>query len=433
MKKVPASEATRKRLEQVFSSEQIDPGRVVREATRLMIEQVLEAEVEQALGRRYYEHGEREDEDADAPRPMRNGTRSARIDSAEGVIEFDVPQVRGMPGWKSEVRAALAGKSEELTRLAVEMYARGLSMRDIEAAFTDTSGRCVLTRSAASAVCERLWDEYKAFAQRDLSELDIVYLFLDGVAERLHLGQPREAVLAGWGIDLKGGKHMLGLLPGLKESTDAVVDFLRDLKARGMPDPVLVAHDGAPGLIAAVEQMFPASLRQRCLAHKMRNLEQKVPGERWREFGPAARAVYQASSPTVAQLAREEFIKTWGRELPSAVACFEDDFDACIAQLRLPIGHRKAIRTTNLLERMFGEERRRTKVIPHAFGEKAVMKLMYAALMRARQGWRNLVVTAFEVKQIQALREQLREEFERRHASPLPTASRPRIHSSTRT
>jgi transposase-like protein len=146
---------------------------------------------------------------------------------------------------------------------------------------------------------------------------------------------------------------------------------------------VLVITDGAPGLIAAVEQVFPAALRQRCLAHKMRNLETKVPAERWREFGPMARAVYQASSPALARLAKDEFIKTWQRELPSAVACFEDDFEACIAHLRLPIGHRRVIRTTNLLERMFGAERRRTKIIPHAFGEKAVMKLMDAALMRA--------------------------------------------------
>ena len=100
-----------------------------------------------------------------------------------------------------------------------------------------------------------------------------------------------------------------------------------------------------------------------------------------------ARAVYQASSPALARLAREELLKTWGRELPSATACFAEDFEACIAHLRLPIGHRRAIRTTNLLERMFGgEERRRTNVIAHAFGEKAVMKLIYAALMRARTG-----------------------------------------------
>jgi transposase-like protein len=313
------------------------------------------------------------------------------------------------------------------------MYARGLSMRDIEAAFTDETGRCVLSRTAASAVCERLWGEYQAFAQRDLGELDIVYLFLDGVAERLHLGQPREAVLAAWGIDSGGGRHPLALLPGLKESTSACIDFLRDLTARHMHDPVLVITDGAPGLVAAVEQVFPVSLRQRCLAHKMRNLEAKVPAERWREFGPMARAVYQSSSPALARLAKDEFVKTWARELPSATACFEDDFEACIAHLRLPVGHRRAIRTTNLLERMFGEERRRTKVIPHAFGEKPVMKLMYAALLRARQGWRNVIVTSFEVKQIETLRDHLRNEFEQRHAPPLKSASRSRIHSTNGT
>ncbi len=200
-----------------------------------------------------------------------------------------------------------------------------------------------------------------------------------------------------------------------------------------MQAPVLVITDGAPGLIAAVEQVFPASLRQRCLAHKMRNLESKVPAERWREFGPIARAVYQASSPALARLAKDEFLKTWARELPSAAACFGDDFEACIAHLRLSIGHRRAIRTTDLLELMFGEERRRTKVIPYAFGEKAVMKLMYAALMRARQGWRNVIVTPFEVKQIETLREHLRNEFEQRQASPLKSASRSRIHSTNGT
>jgi transposase-like protein len=79
---------------------------------------------------------------------------------------------------------------------------------------------------------------------------------------------------------------------------------------------------------------------------------------------------------------------------------------------------------------MFGEERRRTKVIPHAFGEKAVMKLMYAALMRARQGWRNVIITSFEARQIEALRDHLRNQFKQRHASPLTSRSRSRIHST---
>lgn len=297
-------------------------------------------------------------------------------------------------------------------------------MRDIEAAFTDASGRYVLSRTAASALCERLWDEYQAFARSDLSGLDIVCLFFDGVAERMHLGQPREAVLAAWGIDAQGVKHLLALLPGLKESTEACAQFLRDMTARGLRNPLLVITDGAPGAIEAAEQVFPMSLRQRCLAHKMRNLQNKVPAERWREVGPAARAVYQASSPALARRAREEFVKDWGQELPGAVACLDDDFEACIAHLRLPVGHRRAIRTTNPLERMFGEERRRTKVIPHAFGERTVMKLMFAALMRARADWRNLIVTEFERKQNEQLREQLRSEFDQRHSSPPTAASR---------
>jgi transposase-like protein len=99
----------------------------------------------------------------------------------------------------------------------------------------------------------------------------------------LHLGQPREAVLAGWGITLGRGKVLLGLLPGTKEDTVSCKEFLRDLKSRGLTDPVFVI-DGAPGLIRAVEEVSPRSLRQRCLAHRTRNLELKVPEERWREF-----------------------------------------------------------------------------------------------------------------------------------------------------
>jgi putative transposase len=89
------------------------------------------------------------------------------------------------------------------------------------------------------------------------------------------------------------------------------------------------------------------------------------------------------------------------------VVCFEDDFEACIAHLRLPVAQRKTARTTNLLERLFGEERRRSKVIPHAFGEKAVLKLMFAALIRASQSWRRVTITEFEQRQLNDLRQQL--------------------------
>src|SRR5690606_19411098 len=172
MARVPASEATRKRLKQLFEGgESADRSALIRESVRLMIEEALEAEVTEALGRGYFEHGA-------SAGAYRNGYRCGKLKAAEGEIEYGVPQVRGLSGWRSEVRAAVSGKSEALERLAIEMYARGLSLRDIEAAFTDTRGRCVLSRTAASTVAERLWSDYQEFATRSLSELRIVYLFV---------------------------------------------------------------------------------------------------------------------------------------------------------------------------------------------------------------------------------------------------------------
>jgi len=100
-------------------------------------------------------------------------------------------------------------------------------------------------------------------------------------------------------------------------------------------------------------------------------------------------------------------VATYGSDLPSAVACLNDDFEACVAHLKFPLAHRRAIRTTNLLERLFGEERRRTKVIPRAFGERAVLKLMYAALIRAAERWRGIRTTEFERRQLKAICDEL--------------------------
>jgi len=422
-KRLQASEQTRKRIEDLISgvNGKTERSDLVKLAARLIIEEALEGEVQAELGREYYARGDLGGQ--------RNGYRRGKLDTAEGRVEYAVPQVRGVAGWRSAVRDALSGRSEELERLAIEMYARGLSVRDIEAAFVDEGGRCVLSKSAVSLVTERLWTDYQAFAGRDLSEHDVVYLFVDGVAERLHLGQPREAVLAAWGITSRGNKVLLGLLPGTKEDTVSCKEFLRDLKSRGLVDPLLVVTDGAPGLIRAVEEVFPRSLRQRCLAHRIRNLEAKVPAELWREVKGLAHAAYRASSPPLARLTRDEFVKRFEAELPSATRCFLDDFEACIAHLRLPISHRRAIRTTNLLERLFGEERRRTKVIPHAFGERAVLKLMFAAMLRASKTWQRVVVSEFELRQIEDLRNELDEEFKQRSTSTVTTASRRRIYS----
>jgi transposase-like protein len=405
MERIPASERTRERLKALMNgeSEAVD-GRseLVRLAARLIIEEALEGEAKDAVGRDYYARG------AVPGGGYRNGYRAGRVKSAEGAIEYSAPQIadRAEP-FRSRIREIVGGRTEALEAMAIEMYARGLSTRDIEALFADETGKSLLSRTAVSEITERLWAEYEAFASRDLSEFEVIYLFVDGIAERLHLGQPREAVLAAWGILADGKKALLHLAPGTKEDTASCREFFQDLRRRGLPDPLLVASDGAPGLLRAIEECFPRSQRQRCLAHKMRNLQSKVPDDVWPEFHVRARACYQAASPALARMLRDDLVATYAGELPSAIACLHDDFEACIAHLRFPLAHRRAIRTTNLLERLFGEERRRTKVIPHAFGERAVLKLMYAALIRAAERWRGIKITEFDSRQLKAIRDEL--------------------------
>ncbi|MGH8733886.1 MAG: IS256 family transposase, partial [Burkholderiales bacterium] len=354
-----------------------------------------------------------------------------------GPIGYAAPQVadRAEP-FRSALREGLQGRTEALEDLAVELFARGLSTRDIADVFADGDGRPLLSRAAVSQLSARLWAEYQAFASRDLAEHDIVYLFVDGIAERLRPGQPREPVLAAWGIARDGRKVLLHLMAGSREDVETVRAFFQDLRARGLNDPLLVVTDGAPGIIRAAEECFPRAARQRCLVHRMRNLVVKVPEPAWPEFKERVRACYQAPSRAIARELRDGLVADYARELPNAVACFMDDFEACIAHLRFPITHRRALRTTNLLERLFLEERRRLKIIPNAFGEKAVLKMMFGAMIRASERWHAIRFNEFERRQMAAVKQELVEEYESATAlssKPAEAAPRSRISSSSRT
>jgi transposase-like protein len=352
-------------------------------------------------------------------------------------VEYSAPQVAGRDEpFRSEIREHLKGRTEALEDLAVELLARGLSVRDIEDAFRDETGRLLLSKTAVSEIGERLWADYQEFATRDLGEYEIAYLFVDGIAERIRPGQKREPVLAAWGFTASGAKVLLHLMAGSKEDAETVSAFFQDMRGRGLGDPLLVVCDGAAGIIKAIETCFPRSERQRCLGHRMRNLAAKVPEDRWPEFKARATAAYQAPSRAIARDLAAGLVKDYEAELPSAVACFMDDFEAAIAHLRMPITHRRAIRTTNLLERLFVEERRRLKIIPNAFGEKPVLKLMFGAMIRAAERWRAIRITDFERRQMTAVRQEFDQEYEARNGlNKKAAAQEPRqnLSSSSRT
>ena len=172
-RRIPGSERTREALRDLIEGQlSSDNGKseLVRLATRLIVEEGLEAEVREALGRAYYEHG-------GSGAGHRNGVREGRLKTAEGFISYAAPQVTGGgEPFHSALRTHLKGHSEALEDLAIEMLARGLSVRDIEDAFKDESGRLLLSRTAVSELGARLWADYQEFSARDLSEYDVVYL-----------------------------------------------------------------------------------------------------------------------------------------------------------------------------------------------------------------------------------------------------------------
>jgi len=150
----------------------------------------------------------------------------------------------------------------------IASFVRGLSVRDVEATLADALGdQAAISKSTVAQVCRAIKSEYDTWARRRLDDVVLDYLFLDASFFRMHPGSPAEPVLAAWGVSTDGKPVFVGLAPGTGESTQAWAEFLTDLTERGLRCPLLVVSDGARGLIAAIEQVFPEALRQRCLIH----------------------------------------------------------------------------------------------------------------------------------------------------------------------
>jgi putative transposase len=385
--------------------------------TRLVVQELVEGEQADFLGGRG-RYARREDGQVGS----RNGYQPGRVRTAEGAIGVQVPQVRGTEApFRSSLMSFLDGNSDVLDRLVTEMYARGLSTRDVEDAFRDATGELLISKSAVSEITDRLWEDYQAFTSRDLSGIEVEYLFVDAVFEALRRHGAKEAVLVCWCIATDGRKHLLHLGVGNKESEACWTEFFRGMLGRGLRLPTTATSDGAPGLVKAIEVCFPTTLRIRCWFHRLANIRAKLPAEIAGEVLAHVYAVRDAPTLDAARAAADRFTNTYARTYPAAVACFTDDLDALLNIHRVPVRHRIRVRTTNLCERSFVEERRRTKVIPRFTDEKAAMKLVFATLVRAADRWCRVSVSDLERHQLKLLRAEL-------GIDPPPTAE----HNQTR-
>jgi putative transposase len=358
---------------------------LARLGARLIIQRAVEDEFDAWLGRaRYerrpeYQRGLRNYESG-----LRNGFRSRTVQTAEGELEVAIPQVReAAETFASKLfpRTPKLVRTEPLKALVIGAFVRGLSMRDVES-LCEQAGLGKLSKSTASRICEELRERYAAFKRRDLYEIRLVALFLDATFIAVRHDGPKEGVLVAWGFTEDGERVLLAVTLGMRESFEDWQALGRDLIARGLGAPMLIVADGAPGLIKAIEQCWPASDRQRCCVHRARNLYAKLP-ERERERVKRAywRALDDAISPSDAKQQLQALVDELDKGGYTAAArCLADDLHALVVHLRYPPRHRRRWRSTNLLERSLGEVKRRTKVMGRFPGETSCLTLVWAVL-----------------------------------------------------
>ncbi len=383
---------------------------VARLGAQLLMQAALEAEVTEFLGRDRYQ---RAAACADARPGSRNGYREVTVKTTAGPVELARPKLRGTSGaFASRLFGSHVTKTHALESLVIASFVRGLSVRDVEAALAEALGdQAAISKSTVSSVCQQITGEYQAWAQRRLDGTTLDYLFLDASFFRMHPGSPAEPVLAAWGITTDGKPAFIGLAPGTGESADAWAAFLADLKDCGLASPLLVISDGAPGLIAAIEQAYPKALRQRCVIHRARNILAKIPAGMQAEVKDAYWKIFDTEDlktppgPKLAEIidARiSEMAARYSATYPSAMKCLATDKAGLTAYLRSTTTG-SATRTSST----FGETRRRTKVIGRLPGETSCLTLVWAVLDRASRGWRGVNMTSEGLRLLQDLRRSL--------------------------
>jgi putative transposase len=405
-KRIPYSQKMKQEVEEILVKGQGQTMKhpldaFLRQGARYMIQVALEKEIECFLGRDHYERRGRRRQG------WRNGYEAHGFKTPMGVLAVGAPQVRETSEpFSSKLLERLDNDpNDALSRLALGMYVRGMSDRDVEDLWVEAFGRQVLSKSAVSEVSQALIPQFDEWRTRDLSSVSVMYLFLDGIFLALRQGtDEKEGVLAAYGITREGKKVLLHLALGSRESYTDWLSMLQDMVNRGLKAPALVIRDGRPSLKKAVAEMWPAVFQQHCQVHKMRNILSKLPKNALAQIKHLVHQVFHAKSYKQGMELGRELVERFEPLYPSAMECLKKDLSACLTYLNFPVEHAKAIRTTNLIERTFGEARRRTKVIPRFPTEQSGLSLVFAVLIRASQKWHGIQMTPAILEKLDHLR-----------------------------
>ena len=367
---------------------------VVREGARRMLTAALEAEVDAYLAELASERDGR-----GRRLVVRNGHAQAReVMTAAGAVEVRAPRVNDKrvdmeSGQRQRFRSVIlppwCRKSPKVAEVLPLLYLHGLSTGDFVPALEGFLGSAAGLSPATITRLSKQWtDDYHVFCQRDLSTVDYVYVWVDGIHVNVRLEEDKLCLLVIVGVRADGTKELVALADGYRESTGSWADLLRDCARRGMRAPVLAAGDGALGFWAALREVFPDTRAQRCWFHKVSNVLSALPKSAHPGAKAAIAEIYNAEDKRQAQVAAKAFTAAYGAKFPKAVAKITDDLDVLLSFYDYPAEHWIHLRTTNPIESTFATVRHRTRVTKGPGSRAAGLAMAFKLIESAQQRWR---------------------------------------------
>ncbi len=347
----------------------------LRDAVRATLISVLEEEVTALIGAKPYERNHER-------RDYRNGSYSRDLETTMGLIE-DLPIPRTRKGHQTQVFERYHRRREELDSAIGEMFVKGVSTAKVGEVMETLTGSHP-SASTVSRVFHTLEGEYEQWKQRPLAE-HYTYAFADGTYfSVMYNGEGcKMPILAVVGIRTTGEREVLAFRVGDRENQQAWEDLLDDLKTRGVKAIDVWVTDGGQAMLGAIGLQFSDSQRQRCVMHKMENVLSYVPHKQREQVEPELKALFYQKNRQEADQAIAAFVEKYERIYPTAVACLRRDLEACLTFYAFPKEHWKTIRTNNIIERLFGEVKRRSHKMAAAFRNEDSCVLLFYAVIRS--------------------------------------------------
>lgn len=361
----------------------------VRLEAQQFIQRVLEEEVEEFLGRK---KSARRDP-AGGTAGYRNGYgKSRKFSLSVGTVEVRRPRVRGVDeSFESKVLPLFKRQSKAMQAMLPELYLHGLALRDFDLAMRGLLGEGAPLSAATMLRLKGKWAvEYDEWRRRDLSGVELVYLWADGIYVKAGLEDTKAALLVLIGGLSDGTKVVLAVESGHRESTASWSGVLRDLKARGLRAPKLTIGDGGLGLWGALRGVYPESAEQRCWNHKMVNVLDQLPKKLQEKGKAAVQKIWHATSLADATTQRNAFRKSFGAAYPKAVEILEKDWQLLTAYFAFPTEHWKHLRTTNIIESPFSAIRLRTSAAKRFKRVDNATAMIWKLALVAEQSFRKL-------------------------------------------